>query len=153
MWLAVALLLFLGLTWVGRQVRLGRWRQGPWIRQFRTVRSVFALGCLAVGMIMMARGLWWEGAGALVLAAVFAGSVRFGASVRAGPARPATAASYSAEEIRAYQTLGLAVGADRRAIREAWKRLMKSAHPDQGGSAERAKALNAARDVLLRRKG
>ena len=153
MWLVAALVIFVGLTWLGRQVRLGRAKQGPWIRQFRTVRSVLALGLLATGLILVARGLWWEGLIALAVAAVFGGSVRFHTYVNAGPSRPATAASYTAEEIWAYQALGLAVGADRKAIREAWKRLMKTAHPDQGGSAERAKALNAARDVLLKRKG
>jgi curved DNA-binding protein CbpA len=65
---------------------------------------------------------------------------------------PQAAASYTADEIRAYQTLGLSIGADRAAVKAAWKRLMKEAHPDQGGNAGRAAALNAARDVLLRRR-
>lgn len=148
MWLLAILVLFLGLTWLGRQVRLGRWPSGPWIKQFRTVRSVFAMGCVAVGLLMVARGLWPEGLGALVLAAVLSGTVRYGASREA---KPQAAATYSVEEIKAYRTLGLAVGADRKAIKDAWKKLMKAAHPDQGGAEDRAKALNAARDVLLRR--
>jgi curved DNA-binding protein CbpA len=37
-------------------------------------------------------------------------------------------------------------------VKEAWKRLMKTAHPDQGGDVNRASAVNAARDVLLKRR-
>lgn len=151
MWVVIALAVFIGLTWLGRQVRLGRWPSGPWIKQFRAVRSVLAMGCLAVGLIMLARGLWPEGLGALFLALILGGSVRFHAAFQSAPRGPQTAATYTVEEVRAYQTLGLAVGADRKAIKEAWKRLMKAAHPDQGGAEERAKALNAARDVLLKR--
>ncbi len=153
MWIVALLAVFIGLSWLGRQVRLGRWPAGPWIRQFRTVRSVFALGCLAVGLIMLARGLWPEGLGALLLALILGGSVRFHAAFQQAPRRPPAAATFTAEEIKAYRVLGLPVGADRKAVKDAWKRLMRTAHPDQGGAEERAKALNAARDMLLKRKG
>lgn len=149
-WLIAGGLVFLGLAWVGRKARLNTWRPGPWIHQFRTVRSVFSLCLMAVGLLMLVRGLWWEGLAALVLAALLGGSVRFRAGVKASAPEPA--ASYSPEEIRAYNRLNLAVGADRKAIVAAWKDLMKKAHPDQGGSVARASALNAARDVLLKRK-
>jgi hypothetical protein len=51
----------------------------------------------------------------------------------------------------ARQLLGLDPAADERTIRAAHRRLMSDAHPDRGGSADRARALNAARDLLLRR--
>jgi hypothetical protein len=51
----------------------------------------------------------------------------------------------------AYQVLGLQRGATAEQIRSAHRSLMKSAHPDQGGSAERAARVNAARDRLLNR--
>ncbi len=51
----------------------------------------------------------------------------------------------------AYQILGLERGAPAEEIRSAHRTLMKRAHPDQGGSAERAARLNAARDRLLNR--
>jgi hypothetical protein len=66
---------------------------------------------------------------------------------RAEPAaEPRSAAMTRAE---ALEILGLAEGADEEAIRAAHRRLMKTAHPDQGGSAWLAARINAARDFLL----
>lgn len=49
----------------------------------------------------------------------------------------------------AYQVLGLEPGASRREIQAAWRKLMKSMHPDSGGSEFLAAKINAAKDVLL----
>jgi hypothetical protein len=49
----------------------------------------------------------------------------------------------------ALQVLGLQAGADEAAIRAAHRRLMRGAHPDQGGSDWLASRLNEARDTLL----
>lgn len=49
----------------------------------------------------------------------------------------------------AYQVLGLAPGAGEAEIRAAWVRLMRAAHPDNGGSDWLAARVNAARDALL----
>lgn len=51
----------------------------------------------------------------------------------------------------AYEVLGLERGATAQEIRSAHRTLMKRAHPDQGGSAEGAARVNAARDRLLNR--
>jgi len=47
----------------------------------------------------------------------------------------------------------LGVGADAKVgeIRAAHRRLMQAVHPDRGGSADLARRINAARDVLLGR--
>lgn len=47
----------------------------------------------------------------------------------------------------------LGVGKDAKAgeIRAAHRRLMQAVHPDRGGSADLARRINAARDVLLGR--
>lgn len=50
---------------------------------------------------------------------------------------------------RACATLGVKIGASRREIERAYRTKMKTAHPDHGGSVERATALNQARDLLL----
>ena len=49
----------------------------------------------------------------------------------------------------AYQVLGLEPGASRREIQAAWRKLMKSMHPDTGGSEFLAAKINTAKDVLL----
>ncbi|NTS65864.1 J domain-containing protein [Sphingomonas sp. HHU CXW] len=46
-------------------------------------------------------------------------------------------------------TLGVSAGDDGDAIRAAHRRLIAEIHPDRGGSAEEARRVNAARDLLL----
>jgi DnaJ homolog subfamily C member 19 len=53
----------------------------------------------------------------------------------------------------AYQVLGLHPGATEAEIRAAHHRLMRTAHPDSGGSDWLATRINLARDVLLARTG
>ncbi len=50
---------------------------------------------------------------------------------------------------RAFETLGLPAGATRAEIEKAFRARIKRAHPDHGGSAEQAAALNDARALLL----
>jgi hypothetical protein len=150
MWLALIAAVFLLLVYVGRQSRLGKLRPGPWIRQFRAARSLIGLALCVFGISLSARGLVWEGVAAIVLGVGMMGTVRLQAAFRRP--EPQVAAAYTEAEIKAYRTLDLAVGADRNAIKAAWKRLIKQAHPDQGGSLERTKALNAAKDLLLKRR-
>jgi DnaJ family protein C protein 19 len=52
----------------------------------------------------------------------------------------------------ARRTLGVAADADAETIRAAHRRLIAELHPDRGGSAEEARRVNAARDLLLRQR-
>lgn len=63
------------------------------------------------------------------------------------PRMRATSGEMSRDE--AYAILGVQEGASRDAILEAYKRLMKKMHPDQGGSTYLAQRINQARDVLV----
>jgi hypothetical protein len=57
----------------------------------------------------------------------------------------------TSEEAHARAVLGVGADATRREIERAYRAQMKRAHPDHGGSAAHAAALNAARDLLLGR--
>jgi DnaJ-domain-containing protein 1 len=64
--------------------------------------------------------------------------------LRKTPRKPSMAES----EARA--VLGVGADADADAIRAAHRRLVSAVHPDRGGSAELARRINVARDVLLK---
>ena len=49
----------------------------------------------------------------------------------------------------ARRVLGVDARADEGEIRAAHRRLMSDLHPDRGGSEQRARRVNAARDTLL----
>lgn len=51
--------------------------------------------------------------------------------------------------INPYEVLGVEPGADEEAVKAAYRREAKSAHPDAGGSAPEFERLSACRDILL----
>ncbi len=55
------------------------------------------------------------------------------------------------DTVIARNVLGVSANADAVEIRAAHRRLIASAHPDHGGSAEETRRLNTARDILLKR--
>jgi hypothetical protein len=68
---------------------------------------------------------------------------------RAGPRRGMRSGAMSEEE--ACKLLGLTKGASREEVARAHRSLMKTAHPDHGGSTDLAARVNEAKDVLMRR--
>lgn len=126
-----------------------------------TIKS-FVLWVLALGGISLALLLVLTGREGIALAALtFAGPViwdRFRAShwashwtaafsPGAAPPPPPSGGPMSTDD--AYQILGLRPGASEAEIRAAHHRLMRTAHPDTGGSDWLAARINQARDVLL----
>ncbi|MDC7677681.1 J domain-containing protein [Asticcacaulis machinosus] len=134
------------LVWLGRKAKAGTLKPGPWIRQGGTINAILALMTLISGGMSVFRGQWIIGGALILLALAFLSGTRFRYEGDKSP-QPARTDMTRAG---AFKVLGLTEGADRKAILSAYRRLMKDAHPDLGGTKEKAAALNAARDILLK---
>jgi hypothetical protein len=126
-----------------------------------TIKSLFAW-IVALGGISLALLLLLSGRGGIALGAL----AMFGPLLwqrwrayrsAAGPQQRSAGGSASPPPRRqgnmtreeAYQVLGLQPGATEAEIRAAHHRLMRTAHPDSGGSDWLATRVNQARDVLV----
>lgn len=103
--------------------------------------AAVALGLIASGRIVS--GVVIGAIGALLAAGPGPDRVRPAARSRVRRENPAVA--------DACALLGVSRGATEADIRSAYRQKIATAHPDQGGSAEAAATLTAARDLLLTR--
>ena len=111
------------------------WQWGRGLDRQQLTAAASALG----GLLLLTRGAWM-----IALPMFLPGIWLLMRSNRAGAApHPAM----DGDEAR--RVLGVTPGADADAIRAAHRRLVARVHPDQGGSAELAGRVNAARDILL----
>jgi hypothetical protein len=152
-------LLLGGVTLVALMMALGMFSGA----RVTTVKK-FGVWVVALGGILLAALLFLTGRGAAGLAdLLMLGMViwpwlkmprrqpqggRPGAGPGSGPRPGATGRSGMTRD-EAYAVLGLKRGADESMIRDAHRRLMRMAHPDNGGSDWLASRLNQARDTLL----
>ncbi len=124
--------------------------------QVATIKS-FGIWIVAIGGLALAALLFLTGKGGAAIAALLMlGPIVWSwmrpttLDAKAGPrARPRPARAAGMTRAEAYEVLGLPPDADRAAIQAAYVRLMRAAHPDQGGSDWLAARINQARDVLL----
>jgi DnaJ domain len=121
---------------------------------------IAALGGLSLALLLVLTGRGGIALGALTLfGPLIWNRWRAAHPSGLGARAPGAGAGRSGEQSRArggamtrqeaYQVLGLAPGASEADIRAAHHRLMRTAHPDTGGSDWLAARVNMARDVLL----
>jgi hypothetical protein len=114
-------------------------------REWRFLSGGFAIAVLAVAAFVTLRGDWPVGLALAVIGAGLGVAARFNAPrtvVRSG-------GRMSLEEARGI--LGVGPNATPEEIQAAYTRLMRTVHPDKGGTSGLAAQLNAARDRLLGR--
>ncbi len=137
--MTLVLLILLGVFAALTLARIGFARRA----QLQPYWPAFLAGLIA--LVLALRGLPGPALAAGAVAALLA-AARLGGRLN----RRAAAAQAGMSEADARAILGVGRDADARAIREAYRRRMREAHPDRGGSHERAARLNAAKDLLLR---
>jgi hypothetical protein len=133
---AAAILVF--VLWGAGARRLQR------IAYWRSASGLSAIGAIAVAGLLAVRGELIPGAVLGALGVWLAIMARWPRPFRAPPA----AEAMSRDEARAI--LGVGREATPADIQEAYTRLIRRAHPDQGGTSGLAAQVNAARDRLSR---
>jgi hypothetical protein len=124
------------------------WGAGArWLRRYaywRSASGVSAIGAIAIGALLVARGELLPGLALGAVGVWLAVAARWPRPFRA----PAAAEAMSRDEARAI--LGVGPDATAADIQDAYMRLIRRAHPDQGGTSGLAAQVNAARDRLSR---
>lgn len=116
------------------------------------------LGVLGVilGGLLTIRGLGVAGVPLIGAALGLLGVALRGGKKSAGAAGSGRgrgrSASNTMTEAEARQVLNIGPDADEEAIRRAHREMMKKVHPDAGGSADLARRVQEARDVLLKKR-
>ena len=135
---AIGVIVLAVLVWAGRRGSVVR---PPFALLRALVAVLAAVGATVCGL----RGLWPGTVLLVMLAAAAGGAATVGASWS-----PPRAPPRESDDREALAILGLGAGAGRPEIEAAYRRLMRRAHPDRGGTTGLAAQLNAARDRLLR---
>jgi DnaJ-domain-containing protein 1 len=111
------------------------WQWGRGLDRQQLTAAASALG----GLLLLTRGAW------MIALPMFLPGIW----LLMRPDRAGAGSQPAMDGDEARRVLGVAPGADADAIRAAHRRLVARVHPDQGGSAELAGRVNAARDILL----
>lgn len=126
----LAIAVFIALVWLGRR---GPREPNEW----RAAAGIIGMACIVAGIVVLLRGL------------VLAGSIIIGVGLSlAMVARRVPLSFGPMTEAQARRILGVGDDATEAEVQAAYRARMRSAHPDQGGSADEAARLNAARDKL-----
>jgi hypothetical protein len=138
--LIAALIVGATLVWLGRRERRRRRAKA------RVAALVFAI-LAAMGAVVTALELRWYVAAPLAALAAWLWARLF---VQPAGETPRPAATVMTDQ-RARALLGVGANASVQEIQAAYLRLIRTVHPDRGGTSGLAAELNAARDRLLGR--
>ena len=121
---------------------------------WRPTAGLAAVATMIAALALLTREDWLPAAGFALLSTLLAVGARKRRRLAAGVAdetvsAPQPSSRMSPAEARAI--LGLEPDASREAVQAAYRRLIRMAHPDQGGTRGLAAQLNLARDVLMGR--
>ena len=124
-------------------VSLGRGKAVVARREWRLVSGAVSVAAFVAAVFVGVEGRWPISIVLVVLGLWLATAARVNGSAPAAPR-----ASTRMGEREARSILGVGPDADEAEIQAAYKRLMRMAHPDKGGTTGLASQLNAARDRL-----
>jgi hypothetical protein len=132
--------------------RLGAGVRGV-MKVWRPTAGLAAVAVLIGALALVVREDWLPAAGLAVTGLGLAFSARrrrrLDNQAQTQTAAPAAPVQMSPADARAI--LGVEPGASTEAVQAAYRRLIRMAHPDQGGTRGLAAQLNLARDVLIGR--
>jgi hypothetical protein len=129
-------------------VGLGRGQKLLPRREWRLLSGAFAVVAFAGAAYAGLRGVWEISVILAVMGLWLANTARInGPAPAAAAPPPAASRDMSLEEARSI--LGVGPDATPKEIKAAYRRLIRMAHPDKGGTTGLATQLNAARDRLL----
>ena len=138
--------LVLGAVLLAILVGVGR-ASGGRVKPLRLAWALVAALCAGLAVFVGLRGQWLISLGLVAFCLWLGASARPGASPGGSAPKPPLNDALSVQQARLI--LGVAPGADREAIEAAYRRMMRRAHPDVGGSSGLAAQVNAARERLL----
>jgi len=121
---------FIVLVWLGRR---GPREPNEW----RSAAGIIGMACIVAGIAVLLRGMTVAGT-LIIIVGLGLALVARRIPLSFGPMTDA----------QARRILGVEEGATDAEIQSAYRARMRTAHPDQGGSADEAARLNAARDKL-----
>jgi hypothetical protein len=131
-------------------VGLGRGQKLLPRREWRLLSGAFAIVAFAGAAYAGLRGVWEISVILVVMGLWLANTARINGPAPAAAAPPPQAPpsrEMSLDEARSI--LGVGADATPKDIKAAYRRLIRMAHPDKGGTTGLATQLNAARDRLL----
>jgi hypothetical protein len=141
------LYLLIGAAILWLLVGLGRGQVVFKRREWRLASSGFALAAFAGAAYVGLRGGWEISIILVILGLWLVTTARLNTPRAAPPPPQRRSAEMTQAEARSI--LGVGPDATTKEIKAAYTRLMRSVHPDKGGTSGLAAQLNAARDRLL----